>query len=77
MQQQLPLLSRAEIRQRLAVIRHSNRRLRNQRAATSMNGLAKAAGISIPAIYRAARGDRFGPDVQAALSAVLHLYPME
>ena len=66
------MLSKAEIVQRLRIIRHSPRRERNARRAVSMNGTATAAGISREHLHRIVNGTRSPSlQLQAELSRVL------
>jgi hypothetical protein len=65
------MLSDAEIIRRLRTIRHSPSRERYARRAPSINGIAKAAGISREYLFRLLKGEPIGSPAREKLSLVL------
>ena len=65
------MLSDKEIIQRLKAVRYSSSSERYARRATSINGIAKAAGISREYLFRLLKGEPIGSPAREKLSLVL------
>jgi hypothetical protein len=64
-------MDKAEIIRAVRSIRYSSKRLRNQRRAASVHGLAKAAGIDRGTVYRIAKTGVMSPETAGRLRLVL------
>jgi predicted transcriptional regulator len=65
------MMSEADLVRAVRSIRYSSKRLRNQRRAASVHGLAKAAGLDRLTVYNIAATGRMSPETANKLRAVL------